>query len=90
MESCIIAENYVPRKELTKVIKAFYFAQELKEYSWDGQKYQVKYHKASVEAIKKFGCKELWVDVIETWLSSLSVEVEEWADNYLKEEDYDD
>ena len=84
MTDCfLIAEKYVPEDVLKKVAQAVLRAQDIKEESWNGAKYDKTDEKSSVEAVNEYGLDDVWSSVIFLWIAFKWNDCQEWAEAIL-------
>ena len=86
MESFIIAEHYVPKLELESVAKAVLRAQDIRESFWtdSNQKYSKENIEAVKMAVKEFEVNDIWIDIINGWITHMWNDVGYWANSILE------
>ncbi len=83
MESFLIAEEYVPKKELVLIAKAVMLAQDVKEESWQESSYAKNDLVSAKEAVEKIGCKAVWIEIIHGWNVHMWNDCQAWAQDVL-------
>ena len=84
MKSTLIAEKYIPKKELLKVANAVLNAQDIREDSWNGLIYQRRNESAASEAVVKNKLSIFWKNIIYEWNQYNWNEIQTWAEEIIK------
>lgn len=85
MSEISLIENLTSKENQFLVARTILTAQDIKEDSWNGEKYLKTDLQATIEACKQYKLEDFWINIIVDFNCSSWNDIQDWAQSIIEE-----